>query len=79
MRNKEDIEVIEYARSLVAHGFYDNMNKATNESIRFFKKMDKGLVEPMKCPHRLGINIITEIVDGKVKSVTHVLGDRKTS
>ena len=79
MRNKVDIEVIEYARSLMAHGFYDNMNKATNESLRFFKKMDKGFVEPMKCPHRLGIDIITETVDGKIKSVTHVLNNRKTS
>lgn len=74
-----DVEVIEYARSLIAHGFYKNMNDATKESIRFFTKCDNGLVEPMKCPHRLGVEIITEIIDGKVKSVTYNLKDRKKS
>lgn len=35
-RTKIDIEVIEYARSLVAHKFYNNMEEAVKESLRFF-------------------------------------------
>jgi hypothetical protein len=77
MRTKEDVDVIEYARSLMAHGFYDNMNDATKESLRFYKKSDNGLIEPMKCPHRLGIEIEVKTIDGKIVSSTHTLKKRK--
>lgn len=79
MRTKTDVEVVEYARSLVAHNLYNNMEDATNESLRFFNKCDKGFVEPMKCPHRLGIEINVTTIDGKVVSVTHTLKERKIS
>lgn len=78
-RKKTDLEIIEYARSLISHGFYDNMNDAINESLRFFRKCDDGFMEPMKCPHRLGIETHIEMIDGKTKSVKYILKDRKTS
>ena len=68
-----DIEIKNYAYSLVAHGFYKSIKSAMKESKRFFDKCDNGLTEPMKCPHRLGITIITETVDNKIKSTTHIL------
>ena len=48
--NKESIE--NYALSLVKHGLYSTIDKARKESIRWHNKKDKGLVEPLQCPHR---------------------------
>lgn len=48
-----DYEKIEnYAKSMVKYGLYSNMDEARKESFRWHEKKERGLEEPMKCPHR---------------------------
>ncbi len=47
--NNEKVE--NYAKSLVKHGLYSTIDEARAESIRWYKKAERGLQEPLKCPH----------------------------
>lgn len=40
-----------YAKSLIKHGLYSSIDEALTESIRWHKKQELGLEEPLKCPH----------------------------
>lgn len=60
--NNEKIE--NYAKSLVKHGLYSTIDEARAESIRWHKKAERGLVEPLQCPHHPDIEIITHTENG---------------
>ena len=47
--NNEKVE--NYAKSLVKHGLYSTIDEAVAESIRWHKKQERGLEEPLQCPH----------------------------
>lgn len=46
---KEKVE--NYAKSLVKHGLYSTIDEARAESIRWHKKTERGLEEPLQCPY----------------------------
>ena len=52
-----NIRVENYANALVKHGHYTTLDEAMTESVRVYKKMDRGLHEPLKCPHSPDIEI----------------------
>jgi hypothetical protein len=47
--NNEKVE--NYAKSLVKHGLCSTIDEARAESIRWHKKQERGLEEPLQCPH----------------------------
>jgi len=61
--NNEKVE--NYAKSLVKHGLYSTIDEARAESIRWHKKQERGLEEPLQCPHRPNIETtVTHTEDG---------------
>lgn len=57
-----------YALSLFKHGVCNTIDDGRIESARFFEKSDRGLVEPMKCPHHPNIEVrVTKTKDGFVE------------
>jgi hypothetical protein len=60
---KESIE--NYAQSLLKHNLYPTIEKARVESWKWHMKAEKGLVEPLKCPHKPDIGTtVVELEDG---------------
>jgi hypothetical protein len=50
-----------YAKSLLKHGLYPTIAKARKEATRWYKKHERGLEEPLQCPHHPDIKTtITE-------------------
>jgi hypothetical protein len=44
-----------YAQSLLKHDLYSTIDAARTESLRWHKKVERGLTEPMQCPYRADI------------------------
>jgi len=44
--------VEDYAQSLLENNFYSTIDECREESVRWHKKLESGLMEPMKCQHK---------------------------
>ena len=56
-------EIENYAKSLVKHGLYTNIDQARLESIRWHGKAERGLQEPLLCSHHPDIEITISHTD----------------
>ena len=63
MKSFTDRSIENYAKSLVKHGLYSTIKEARIESIRWHKKDERGLTEPLKCLPHPDIEVTVEYKD----------------
>lgn len=54
---KNEKWIHDYAESLIEHKIYNTIEEAIAEATRWYKKSERGLQEPLQCPHRPGIKM----------------------